>query len=740
MGDQRDSAAPDTGIHPTGWLGALLEASIWRSRVVRWFIALLALSGLILVISTPFGLLDQTLLTVVMLVAALVINRLSQDRLTTLVLISLSCVASLRYMYWRITSTLGFENAWDTFFGYGLLLAEIYALMVLLLSYFQCVWPLRRQPVLMATPTDEWPTVDVYIPTFNEPLSVVRPTILTSLSLDWPAEKLRIYVLDDGRRDEFRAYCEEVGVGYITRDNNRHAKAGNLNHAMTLTDGEYIAIFDCDHIPTRSFLQISMGWFMRDPQLAMLQTPHVFFSPDPLEKNLDTFHDVPNEGQLFYGLTQDGNDLWNAAFFCGSCAVLRRSALDDIDGIATESVTEDALTALKLNEVGYNTAYLALPQAAGLATENLSRHIGQRIRWARGMTQILRRYNPLLRRGLNLAQRICYSSAVLHFFYGLPRLVFLTGSLAYLFFGARVFQASALMVAAYVIPHIMLAYITNNRVQGRFRHSFWNDVYETVLAWYIFRPTLSTLLFPDRATFTVTAKGATTHEGYFDWVLARPYIILLLLNVAGVISGLVQMALHWDDTTLVLTVILNLVWTVHNVVVVSASVAVAGEKSQLRSTPRVDAHYPATLRLPTGHRLSCTLINFSQDGLGLKTNSPLSLQPGEQVRFTLFRDGIEAEFPATVAAVHGQRLGLKLEHLTLEQQVEFARFTFARADIWSTTWHETRPDSPLAAIQQVSRIGLHGVRLLATESWRELMSRIRSKTPTSAAATKQEAA
>ena len=112
---------------------------------------------------------------------------------------------------------------------------------------------------------------------------------------------------------------------------------------------------------------------------------------------------MPNEGELFYGVIQDGNDLWNATFFCGSCAVMRRSSLDAVGGVAVESVTEDALTALKMNRLGFNTAYLAVPQAAGLATENLSRHIGQRTRWARGMAQIIRTNNPLLGKGLKLS-------------------------------------------------------------------------------------------------------------------------------------------------------------------------------------------------------------------------------------------------------------------------------------------------------------------------------------------------
>ena len=168
----------------------------------------------------------------------------------------------------------------------------------------------------------------------------------------------------------------------------------------------------------------------------MLQTPHHFFSPDPFERNLGTFRKVPNEGELFYGLVQDGNDLWNATFFCGSCALLRRSMVEEIGGIAVETVTEDAHTALKLHRLGYTTAYLAIPQAAGLATESLSGHIGQRIRWARGMTQIFRIDNPLLGRGLKIGQRLCYLNAMMHFFYGIPRLVFLTAPLSYLFFGA----------------------------------------------------------------------------------------------------------------------------------------------------------------------------------------------------------------------------------------------------------------------------------------------------------------
>ena len=159
---------------------------------------------------------------------------------------------------------------------------------------------------------------------------------------------------------------------------------------MTLTDGEFIAVFDCDHVPTRAFLQLTLGWLVREPQIAFVQTPHHFYSPDPFQRNLAAGTRVPAEGNMFYGLVQDGNDFWDAAFFCGSCAVIRRAALDDIGGFATETVTEDAHTALRLHRRAGNRPICKLPLAAGLATERLILHIGQRMRWARGMLQILR--------------------------------------------------------------------------------------------------------------------------------------------------------------------------------------------------------------------------------------------------------------------------------------------------------------------------------------------------------------
>ena len=698
-----------------------------RARAIAWFArleqlphslklglkigaAVLGLFLLVAVITAPLDL-ERQFAFAGLCLALLLILRKVPGRMAVMAMITLSLIATLRYVYWRLTDTLGFDNWLDMFFGYGLVAAETYALIILAFGYMQTAWPLKRKPMILTTPPEEWPVVDVFVPTYNEELSIVKLTVLAAQAMDWPRDKLRIHVLDDGRREEFREFSRQIGVNYIIRDNNRHAKAGNLNEALKVTDGEFIAIFDADHVPTRSFLQVTMGWFLKDPKLSLLQTPHFFFSPDPFEKNLDTFRSVPNEGELFYGLVQDGNDLWNATFFCGSCAVIRRTHLLEVGGVAVETVTEDAHTALKLNRKGYNTAYLAIPQAAGLATESLSRHINQRIRWARGMAQIFRTDNPFFGKGLNFGQRVCYVNAMLHFFYGLPRLVFLTAPLAYLIFGAQIFHASAMMITAYVLPHIFHASLTNSRIQGRFRHSFWNEVYESVLAWYIMRPVLVALINPKIGGFNVTDKGGIIEKDYFDWKLARPYIVLLALNLIGIVCGIVQLFI--GDPNAAITIVINLGWTLYNVIMTSAAVAVASESRQVRTEPRVHAELPVRLSLPDGREIDCHTLDFSQSGVGVKLPPDVSLNKDMELNVTLHRQGQACVLPARVMFARGNMAGMRFRELTLRQQSDMVRLTFSRADTWASTWGSANVDTPLGALRDVSKVGLRGMSDLA---------------------------
>jgi cellulose synthase (UDP-forming) len=653
----------------------------------------LGAAGLGLLIIFPLGWKEQMIAGSALVAAAAVLSSASPSSTVTLTLMVVSLFSTLRYGVWRVTQTwdgvmsAGHMHQWDTIVVLLLLGAEFYAFATLALGYFQTLRPLRRRPLALDGDPRQWPTVDVFIPTFNEPLRLVRATVLGALALDYPADKLRIFVLDDGGRDEFRAFAARVGVGYIARARHDHAKAGNINHALTLTDGEFVAIFDCDHVPTRSFLALTLGWLARDSRLGLVQTPHHFYSPDPFERNLGQFRKVPNEGALFHRLVQDGNDLWNASFFCGSCAVLRRAALDEIGGVAVETVTEDAHTALRMQRRGWHTAYINVPQAAGLATESLAAHIGQRIRWARGMAQILRVENPLRASGLTPAQRLCYFNASSHFLFAVPRLIFLTVPLCYLLFGIVNIYGYSLSVFAYALPHIALSHLTNSRVQRGFRGSFWNEIYEAALAPYILLPTLLALVNPRLGKFNVTSKGGVVERSYFDRRIALPLILLLGVNVAGLVMAghrYTSDAAHRD------TVIMNALWTIYNTAILSVAASVALERRQRRSEVRVDVGVPLTLVAADGRALAGTTIELSCGGAAARFDQPAGLRRGDAVRLVLHAHGTRCEIPARVTRSAGRTQRLSFPRLDMSQERQLINLIYARPGAW-TLWEHTEP-------------------------------------------------
>lgn len=688
----------------------------------------IALAGALLIVAatTPLSLSEQLLLLAVMWGLTLLVRHLAGFG-PGVIMIMFSIIASSRYIWWRLTQTTDLDSGFETFLGIGLLAAECYTWIVMVLGYIQNARPLRRKAAPLPSDRSTWPSVDIYIPTYNEPIKVVKPTVLAALSLDWPADKLNIYLLDDGRRPEFREFAAACGAHYLIRPNNFHAKAGNLNHALKITKGEFIAIFDCDHIPVRSFLTGTMGWFLRDRKCAMLQTPHHFFSPDPFERNLGTFRRVPNEGNLFYGLIQDGNDLWNSAFFCGSCAILRRGPLEEVGGIAVETVTEDAHTALKMHRRGYTTAYLRDVLAGGLATESLSGHIGQRIRWARGMAQIFRLDNPFLGEGLNFFQRLCYSNAMLHFFSGIPRLIFLTAPLSYLYFEFHIINASAVTLAAYAVPHLVQSSLANSHLQGRFRHSFWNEAYESVLSWYIALPTTIALINPRLGKFNVTAKGGLVEHDFFDWKISAPYLVLVLLNVIGVLIAIPRLFL-WNSFEAD-TVAINLIWTLFNLVLLGAVLGVASETRQVRAAHRVVKQMPATLYLPDGKKLPCETDDFSMLGVGLKTYALHSLEGGDAIHIGLMADDVEYRFPAKVVISRTNQIGVKLSAMTLEEERNYVRCTFGQPNVWTDAYQGGTLDHPLASFAEVFSFGATGYLRLFESLYEGVVSWIRGLRP-----------
>jgi len=650
-------------------------------KKVLFYLLLLVLAPIaVLIIITPMDSQKQYIFGLVS-IGILFLLGFSKKHSISVVMMVVSALMSTRYIYFRATQTLHFNSEIEAILGIGLFLAELYIWVILLLTYLQTVFPLKRGIVPLPDDVSTWPTVDIYIPSYNESLEVVRDTVLAAQCIDYPRDKLNIYLLDDGKRREFAVFAADVGVGYITRNDNAHAKAGNLNHALKLTKGELICVFDCDHVATRIFLQATVGSFLQDPKLALLQTPHYFYSPDPFERNLSLGKNIPNEGSLFYGPIQQGNDNWNATFFCGSCAVIRRSALEEIGGFAVETVTEDAHTALKMQRLGWKSAFLAIPLAAGLATERLVLHVIQRTRWARGMTQIFRMDNPLFGRGLTWQQRCCYLSAMLYFQFALPRVAFLTAPLAYLLFNLNIIHSSAGLIFAYALPHLLLTIYLNSRMNGRYRYSFWGEIYDIVLAFHLILPTAITMIFPKRGKFNVTDKGGLLNIGYFDFSVVRPHLIVAILLTIGIIAGLVRAFAHDYFAVDPKVIALNVGWGIYSLVFLLAAIAVARETRQTRKTIRIDVDVPVIVHYASGISSRTHTQDLSMGGcrIVVPDNRHLSDEI-EEIELQLQSGSIS--IPVSVIGSDDEFIRLMFEDIPLSRRRELVRVVLARADAW----------------------------------------------------------
>ncbi|MFH7028231.1 MAG: UDP-forming cellulose synthase catalytic subunit [Heteroscytonema crispum UTEX LB 1556] len=575
----------------------------------KWLVILLLLLSLPLIV-TPLKVWQQGVVAVFLLLIGQIIIGAEESEASAetsqyyhLFMVWLSVVTTLRYLYYRTSYTLNFDGWLNSIACLLLYAAELYAIITLVLAYVQTLKIKERQPInLSQIPQEEWFNVDIYIPTYNEDVEIVRKTALAANACEYAPGKKMVYILDDGRperykegdsrREQFRArreqlqkMCEELGCIHMTRDNNDHAKAGNINTTFYKTGGDLVMILDCDHMPSRQFLMHTVGFFF-DPKVSFVQTPHWFYNPDPFERNLLTGGRIPVGNELFYKVLQKGNDFWNASFFCGSAALIRKDHALEVGGIAVETVTEDCHTALRLHSKGYKSVYYDKIMVAGLAPETFSSYVGQQVRWARGMAQILRLENPLFNRKLKLTlpQRICYFSATSHFLYGYPRLIYAIAPTLFLLFGINSVQGLGLETLAYAVPHILLSLYTNHIIYKHVRFSFWNEIFEFAMSFQAGWVTLLALLNPKLGSFNVTDKGISVTKRTFDWDSMRGLIVVTALVVVALLSVPYWLLLRPEDWQAVLV---NAMWSGFNLILLSAALLVGFEQPQIRIAHRL---------------------------------------------------------------------------------------------------------------------------------------------------------
>lgn len=561
-------------------------------------------------------------------------------------MLSVSVAFIAQYTWWRITETLPppaltLEYA----IAIGFLIAETGGAISAALSIMFLLRVRDRSTEADANAgwfegQPEIPSVAVLICSYNEERSILERTIVGAQAMDYP--NFRVLMLDDSRRDWLKALCARLGCQYVSRPDNRHAKAGNINHALKLLAAlpdppEFISILDADFVPAPHFLKRAMMLFC-DETIGVVQTPQHFINPDPIQINLGAARFWPDEQRYFFDIVMPSKDAWSAAFCCGTSSVIRLAPLMAIGGFPTDSVTEDYLLTLRLKERGFATAYLNEPLSFGLAPEGLKEYVTQRSRWCLGFMQIARgRSGPLSRRtSLTFVDRIALAETFLNWTaVYVSRAVGLGVPILSLAFNIHPFQTSLDGLAVHFLPYWLWSGLTMHWLSGGRIVPILSDVSQIIVLPQILKAVFVGLWRPQGHKFQVTAKGGDRGRGFVEWGLMRPFAILIGVSILAIVYGFFingrADTIRYSGPALA--------WCWYNLLVLVVLCFVCIEQPRLRGAERFESREVVRLKSASGDR-TVQLADLSITGARIFGRAPRGL--GERIELEFSDCRVEA--------------------------------------------------------------------------------------------------
>lgn len=543
-------------------------------------------------------------------------------------LAAVSALLLFHYWWWRITQTIppAGLNA-DFVVGIIFLVAETAALVAGTLSLLFLSRTRERSTEVQTH--KRWyernaPLVDVFICTYNEEAAILERTIIGATGMGYP--NYRVWVLDDGRRSWLEQLSNRLGCHYLTRPDNKHAKAGNINHALlhvaALPDQPaFVSILDADFVATPDFLDRAMALFY-DATVGVVQTPQHFINPDPIQINLAATEVWPDEQRFFFDIVMPSKDAWGAAFCCGTSSVIRFAELARIGGFPTDSVTEDYLVTLRLKEIGSRTVYLNERLTIGLAPEGLKEYITQRGRWCLGFMQIVRgRSGPFSTRSkLEFLDRLSLFEA----FMGWCAVYFakafgLIVPPLYLLFGIKAVYSNLddllwNFLPFYVWHSLIIAWISRGRSLA-----IMADVAQLIALPAICKAVVIGLSRPKGQKFKVTAKGGDRDRRFVEWPLLRFHAVMLALTLAGIVYAFV---LHLQGDSIAYGG-LALAWSLYNAIILMIVCFVCIEQPRRRKSERFERDEPVMISVDGASRLA-RLKDISLTGARFEAHAPPS--------------------------------------------------------------------------------------------------------------------
>ena len=541
------------------------------------------------------------------------------------------------YLLWRLFFTLPFHNG-PLAFVMGVML--LYAEIIAALGTFELIWR-KNKKFHLAMPEiedHEFPEVDVLIATHNEPVDLLFLTANACTFMEYPDKsKVHIYLCDDGNRPAVAELAKSLEIGYIPLTGNKHAKSGNLNHALSMTKSPLVVTFDADMIPRRKFLLKSIpyffltykkqledgSWINRLPEeidetfrIGFIQTPQSFYNPDLFQYNLYAEQNIPNEQDFFTKEINVSRNSSNAPAYTGSNTVIARLALMDIGGFPTDTITEDFETGILIQSHGYTTYATTEVLASGLSPTTFKSMLSQRVRWARGVIQSIRNCRVPFNQNLSVAARISYM--VNYSYWGSfgRRIIFTMAPIVFALFDLQIAVCGFWDLLLFWGPSHLFYSISMRLLSSDVRNQRWSQIIDTILAPYMVIPVLLENLGIKQRKFKVTRKNKEERGNEFSFHYALPHIIQLALSIAALVrftSGKYGMALIYSS--------IIIFWLVYNVInLVYAIIFIWGRKIY-RQSERFAAKEDLTI-ITADHVYQTKTVNISESGLAFTMSKP----------------------------------------------------------------------------------------------------------------------
>lgn len=566
------------------------------------------------------------------------------------------------YLIWRTLYTVPLHDGIiSAVAGISLLVVEIVGMFEAFVHYFN-MHRIENHPVPVV-PLEEYPDVDVFIATYNEPTELLYKTINGCVHMDYPDKsKVHIYICDDGRRAEVRQLAEQMHVNYLDREDNKGAKAGNLNHALSVTSSPLIATFDADMIPRHEFLLDTVAYFVDQEiknreleekdriKIGFIQTPQSFYNPDLFQFNLFSESRIPNEQDYFYKDVQVARNKSNCVIYGGSNTVISREALNDVGGFFTKSITEDFATGIKIQQKGYICYAINKVLASGLSPTDLKSLINQRIRWGRGCIQTGRRVHICLSRHLSLAQKANYLASIWYWYASWKRLIYIMSPILFATFGVLVVKCSLIEVLIFWLPMYISSNISLKMMSRNIRTTKWTNLYETTIFPFMMIPVLLETFGISMKKFKVTQKDAKQNKKK-DWVYAIPHTILIILSVIGIAN-----CIRWTFTTGRIDYFVILFWLFVNLFNLVMSLFFVMGRNAVRKNERQVAEIPCTITARYGSYKGVTR-DISEGGVAVIIPYAFDVDEEEICGIQLDSDRYHAAIEGKIVSVTKSKQG-----------------------------------------------------------------------------------